>query len=278
MALHVTKNKTESAEHRAAGEKSLNESVRRIEAIDNEWFERFSVEPGSRLSELDKRTKKPIFSEQVTFLAVSSRDHLAMLGRYLRATGAAPPMPGYTLVRTSIESSSLGLWLLSGGTLNKRLLSALRLSWRNGSDLEEWAVRMNVGDPESHAKDRADLLALRDARGPIRQNSLAKFPRWSDIVTTSEDSVPVNPNLTPFQAWKAASGFTHSNMLAAHLFLEHQEIAGEAGEPPRLRMSTRLSTLAMFYMTATYHLEGLLDVMQREAKTTPPHARSKAAG
>lgn len=261
----ATGNLIESERMRQAGQASIDESLARIDAIGPDWFGKYVVEPGSAVARVERWTTHERFSHQLVYTAVSSYDHLRFLRRYIQATdNSIPSMAGYALIRVSIEASSLGLWLLSGDTLNRRLLASLRLAWHNKSDLESWARENGVADAEGLARYQTGLIADRDARGQ-QQADLAKFPKWSAIVADSERHVAVNPSLSPLATWKAASAFAHSNMHVAHSFMEHHE-ADPSDPYSQRRTGSRFSTFAMFLLAAVVHLEAYLDEMVVAAK------------
>lgn len=126
----------------AAGERLLHRCIAQVETFP-ERVQAMRVEPGSRLAETDWWTEDidPL-SEQVKHLVVSAHEHLRFLVEYV------PTMGGYTLARSAIESSALGLWLLHRGTLNARIMASLRLSWRNQQDTEAFADGSGLGNSE----------------------------------------------------------------------------------------------------------------------------------
>ena len=257
----------ESPELAAAGTESLRASFARIKGFSDDWFHELSIEPDSPIGQVDRWARVQPLSTQLINLVVSARDHVRMIANYVEQPSlGVPTLAAYTLTRTSIEASSLGIWLVTPGTLNKRLLRSLCLAWHNESDVEDWARQVGVGEIAALSDLRGRLLTERDARAPLRQHQLDKFPTWTSIVRESESHVPVNPALTPLAAWKAASGFAHSNLTTIQSFLEHEISDDESGRTHH-RMTSRFSTVAMFLRTALDHLDGLTSLIEHSAKS-----------
>ncbi|MBT2497591.1 hypothetical protein J7E25_00605 [Agromyces sp. ISL-38] len=266
MPVHRTTIRQESPELAEAGARLLQECFARIESFP-ERFEVHKIEPESRLAEANRWTEAvDPFSSQVMHLAVSAQQHLHFLSSYMSTTHDAPTMGGYTLARSAIESSAVGLWLLNAGTLNARVISSLRLSWRNAVDTEEFAAASGVAEPENLAEFRTRVEACRDARKSLTGKSIDWFPPWSKIVRESDRWGIRTHAITAIQAWKMGSGFVHANRNLTVQVLEHR-LEGDG-----YRMATRLSTLAKVVEKATDHTESLLDHLDRSA--TAPGQRS----
>lgn len=192
-----------------------------------------------------------------------------MLAQYVLATdGSVPAMGGYTLIRTSIESSSLAIWLLAGGTTDKRVLSSLTLARQNAWDLESFAKKGGVSSDTYLKSVQALLERDKNARGTLRQRSIQRLPKWSLIVETSSVLVPRHPGATAIQVWKACSAVAHSNMALTHGLLERRAGTGPHGQPG-FRFSSKLSTFAIFTQVALNHLKYAVGRFEEVAAPRP---------
>lgn len=262
MVLQLTSNSVESEELRSAGVALLEECLVRIDNL-RPRLEAIRVDPTSSLAEDDRWTTCDPISWQAIHSASAGLDHLGMLRRYTEQIGA-PSMPGYTLIRTSIEASSLGIWLLSRDSKNSRAISSMRLAWLHVHDLD--ALKAAVDPSESTLdEDVRKIEACRAARSSLANRSLNRFPKWSDIVSLSEAHSRRTHALGVLQAWRIASAFTHSSKLAQQSFLQHQAIPQIDGSIS-YTWSTRLSTLGKFVEVATNHSESLLEWIERKSK------------
>ena len=76
----------------------------------------WTVDPGSRMADDNKSLSYDPISDQVAHMVAVAVDHLTSLQVMLQAPkGGLPTMAGYTLIRSAIEASSYGLWLLTPG-------------------------------------------------------------------------------------------------------------------------------------------------------------------
>lgn len=253
MVMQRTSHTTEPIELAQAGAEALAIALDSVFPL-RDRIESLIVHPSSQLANDDKWTPFEELSTQVQHLLISSQDHLNMLAQYLVATdGKVPAMGGYTLIRTSIESAALAIWLLAGGTLNKRVLNSLTLARQNAWDLESFAEKGGVGSETYLETVQTMLEKNKNARGPLRQRSIPRMPKWSEIVEGSGVHAPRHPGSTAIQVWKACSGVAHSNMALTHGLLERRTGTGPHGQPG-FRLSSKLSTLAIFTQVALNHL------------------------
>jgi hypothetical protein len=228
---------------------------------------KFRVEARSQF-EGDNRWTYELISDQAQHLIVSSYEHLNMLRGYVLANGGnLPAMSGYTLVRSSIESAALTLWLTTGGTRDKRILRSLSLSMHNAWDMESFATKAGISDQVAWANVQTAVIEAKDQRGSLRQRGIPAFPKWSQIVESIASSVDHQRALSGIQAWKGASGIAHSNQALTSGLLQHGVSTRPDGTTGRI-MSTRISTFSVFLSVALRHLNAASLEFERAGQKT----------
>lgn len=105
---------------------------------------------GSRFEDDDqlKPTNPP--SGQVINLLRSGLDHLHAVADAVGEDGKGPrPLAPYTLIRASIEASSLAAWLMLPDTKDARLKKSIRLSIANRRSTEVYSKKYDLGNKVS---------------------------------------------------------------------------------------------------------------------------------
>jgi hypothetical protein len=167
--------------------------------------------PGSRFEDDDllKPTNPP--SEQVINLLRSGLDHLHAVADAVSEGGKGPrPLAPYTLIRASIEASSLAVWVMSPGTKDARLKNSIRLSIANRRATEVYNKKFDLGDHVSKWF-KAEMMATKVQRpGTKNMNLEASFPRSTDLILETDKRL-IFSGLAGIDAWRACSGIAHSN-------------------------------------------------------------------
>jgi hypothetical protein len=166
---------------------------------------------GSRFEDDDqlKPTNPP--SEQVINLLRSGLDHLHAVADAVGEDGKGPrPLAPYTLIRASIEASSLAAWLMMPGTKDARLKKSIRLSIANRRSTEVYSKKYDLGDKVSKWF-KSEMSATRDQRpGTKNMNLDANFPKSTDLILETDKYLNFS-GLAGIDAWRACSGIAHSN-------------------------------------------------------------------
>ncbi len=166
---------------------------------------------GCRFEEDDllKPTNPP--SEQVLNLLRSGLDHLHAVADAVGKDGRGPrPLAPYTLIRASIEASSLAVLLMLPGTKDARLKNSIRLSIANRRATEVYNKKYDLGDTVSKWF-RAEMSATKAQRPGTRNMNLdANFPKSTDLILGTDKRLKFS-GLAGIDAWRACSGIAHSN-------------------------------------------------------------------
>lgn len=132
----------------------------------------------------------------------------------------AYPFSGYSLIRASIEASSVGLWLIQSDVKKTRVLRALQLSYRHAADALHLAETIADVVTIREVKEQTDrilgrLNELKDTVAPLRQSTLGPPPKYTDILKSVSRRVagprsPYSIN-SPLVIWKISSAFLHGS-------------------------------------------------------------------
>jgi hypothetical protein len=80
-------------------------------------------------------------SQMVQMYLVVAIDNLWMLHRYVRNVEEIPMVAAYSLIRSAVEASSYGIWILNGAGNDVRAQRSLRVSL---SDFQQHAALQNA--------------------------------------------------------------------------------------------------------------------------------------
>ena len=178
---------------------------------------------GSRLAFEDAATAYDPISALVVSSAARASDCLRQFFGFVNPDEGqfvSSPFAHYALLRPSIEAAATAVWLIQNEKRNERIIRALRLSWHHAGEASQ-LVQTLGGPKDTGDKVRSRLTALRDQVPALRQLDLAKFPKYSAILSSITIPRPPGdkrPIETPLFLWKLASAFIHgSGHLVRHL-------------------------------------------------------------
>lgn len=166
---------------------------------------------GSRFEDDDQLKPTDPPSEQVINLLRSGLDHLHAVADAVGEDGKGPrPLAPYTLIRASIEASSLAAWLMMPGTKDARLKKSIRLSIANRRSTEVYSKKYDLGDKVSKWF-KSEMSATKDQRPGTKNMKLdANFPKSTDLILETDKYLNFS-GLAGIDAWRACSGIAHSN-------------------------------------------------------------------
>lgn len=234
----------EGAELEAQGYAILKEQFARLDALVD--LHEVDVEPLSEL-ELDGRVADydpP--ADQVVQLIASARDHLSMLRLFIEApTGGLPMMAGYTLIRAALEASATAVWLMVGGTRNKRVFRSLHHALRNREEAEPLAVSLGLNNAAGFARMQERIRGIHASRPGLRQKSLGVWITRTSIVREADRHVSTT-ELSGLQAWRGASGIAHSSRVVLLMFSERKLLRREGKRGVYYMTASAAITATMF--------------------------------
>lgn len=219
-----------------------------------------SIHPvtGGLLAREDLATPYERISNQIEYLIAVSFDSLEMLSLFLQSHGL-PMVGGYPLIRSSVEATAYALWVLGGGTMDKRIFNSLRLTWDNHRNADFLAQKLGNHNKSRTARTRARLNEIKNMRPGNRQKNLDRaFPSITDILTDLQRRFAGNASLKPLDAWSACSGMAHGNKAVAISMLELRQMGPSDGVGAEHLATSSFALTAMLFHTATELLTHLI--------------------
>ena len=246
---------TESPEEEQAGSALIQEAIQRVGAIlaAPDWP---APHPHSSVAAVDKLTPLQPLSIHITNFNLVAVDNLRAVGLYIQKTNDVPMTALYSMIRSSVESTSYGLWLLNSGNDDKRAFRCLRLSYENNEDI---ASLGRVFDPKSEGgtKTRTRLLDLQRNLKRHKTHNLDQRVTTTDVVTSADKVVGSRRGLTGIQVWKACSGLAHANGQILPVILERKFVGNANDQTASFWLTSRLTFLGAFLITAVENLEAM---------------------
>lgn len=263
----------EGAELEQLGLERLGHLFARLDGIGD--LNQVQIDEGSQLDRDARLNPYDPADQQVIFCSGVAADHLGTLSRHTQAEGL-PTYAGFTLIRAAVEACSQGIWLLSGGTDDKRLFRALQAILRSRNDADALARSLGLTNPAGYERMSARLDELKNQRPGLRSKSLDRDLKTTEVVLDAGRHVDRVQGLTGLDVWRAGSGFAHGNRTTAMMFMERRVIA----DHPE-RKSSDYYVTSSWYVTslmvevAIAHLERMHEMFERAARAPKIKSRGR---
>lgn len=203
----------------------------------------------SVLGRIDKLTTPFNTSEMVQMYLAVAIDNLWTLHRYVRKVKEIPMVAAYSLIRSAVESTSYGIWILNGHGNDIRAQRSLRV---NLSDFQQHAALQNAfGSYEFDVPDLEQMI--RDANTSLRgleTEAIDDQLQSTGIVNAVDGFVGKRRFFSGLQVWRATSGLSHASQPALSVLLERA---------PDGTRTSRMTFVAGFALTAIENVEHLID-------------------
>jgi hypothetical protein len=254
LAMVYSLDTTESEEEEKAGLWLIQQAGHRVEVVLNGPNLR-DPEKGSRLAAVDALTPYQPMSSQLSVFHLVALDNLRAAVKYIEKANDVPMTALYSMIRSAVEASSYGLWLLGAGRVDKQAFLSLRISYENNEDLANLG---KVFGPEQGTGDnvRKRLLELQQAIPAYRNRDLSARATTTDVVSAADKTVPKRDSFTGLQAWKSCSGLAHANSAVLPVIPE-RKFAGDVQKGKMFRLTSRMSILGGFLTAGVENLETL---------------------
>lgn len=204
-------------------------------------------EEGGPLSRLDALTTPFNTSELVASNLHVGIDNLRTFFRYLKTTNELPMLAHYGLIRSAVEATSYGLWVLAGRqqAAASRTLRMARADQDNARQLFE-----TLGVSAWDTSEMQRLVRERhEALSGIESTDLDKSVQATNTISAAEKHFGRRAAFTGLHVWRATSGLTHGSPAAMVALLERA--------PDGTRTSRMVWSVA-FLETAIENVEVLL--------------------
>jgi len=263
MAAPYSRDSRETAEQVASAGALLARLRTRFDAVADNVFPAMVPEPRSPLERIDQLSQDFKVSEVIQFQLGAAVDNVRSVFRYLEEVGELPMVALNSMIRSAVEATSYGLWILKGNGNQQKVSKALRLTRQ---DHESLATMMRaLGGPTAGVE--AAVVALRAEHERLTGVTSADFEQEvqaTNTVMAADAVVGRRPGLfTGLQVWRATSGLAHASAPAMVALLERD---ADGMRTPRLTF------LAAFLQVAIENLEGLHGRYTSLAASPPPRA------
>ncbi|WP_193342739.1 hypothetical protein [Pseudarthrobacter sp. AB1] len=250
---------TESEEDERAGLWLIQQAGHRVEAVLN-GPDLQDPEKGSRLAAVDALTPYQPMSNQLSIFHMVALDNLRAAVKYIEKANDVPMTALYSMIRSAVEASSYGLWLLGAGRVDKQAFLSLRISYENNEDLANLG---KVFGPKqgTGGNVRRRLLELQQAIPAYRNRDLTARSTTTDVVSAADKAVSTRVSFTGLQVWKSCSGLAHANSAVMPVILE-RKFAGDVENGKMFRLTSRISVLGGFLTAGVENLETLRALYQ----------------
>lgn len=266
-------NNQETEEEQRLGHQMLQEAQERAKPLIASWVSYSSPDKDSPLRSVDRLTTFDPLSYQLrTFLNVAL-DSIRTTLRYVEIAIEVPMVSHYSLIRTSVEASSYGIWLLSAGRKEKQAWLSLRLSYENNeelSGLEKVFLRASMPAPDREPiKQR--LIELQQNLKAYRTHDITQRPTTTDVISNADKSFGKRKyEMTGLQVWKACSGPAHGNGAVITALLEREPVGSETEFGQTFLMTSRLTVTGMFLLVAIENAERFLELLEQQGRKKLP--------
>lgn len=264
----------ETEEEWRLGHLMLQEAKDRSTPLIKAWTAYGSPDDESHLRSVDQLTPyNPLSYQLRTFLNVALDSIRATL-KYMEVTNEIPMVAHYSLIRTSVEASSYGIWLLSAGRKEKQAWLSLRLSYENNQELdglEKVFLQASMPAPDREPiKQR--LIELQQNLKAYRTHDITQRPTTTDVIANADKSFGKRKYETSgLQVWKACSGPAHGNGAVITALLEREPIGSESEYGQTFLMTSRLTVTGMFLLVAIENAERLLELLGQQGRKNNPN-------
>lgn len=245
---------TESKEEEQAGLWLIRQAGQRVEAI-LAGPDLANPQPGSRIACVDALTPYQPLSSQLSIFHTVTIDNLRAAVRYVEKAQDIPMTALYSMIRSAVEASSYGLWLLGAGRIDKQAFLSLRISYENNEDLSNLG-KVFAPDAGGGGNVRKRLLELQAAIPAYRNRDLSARATTTDVIAAADKLVPKRDSFTGVQVWKSCSGLAHANSAVMPVILE-RKYAGDVENGKMFRLTSRMSILGGFLTAAVENVETL---------------------
>lgn len=191
-------------------------------------------------------------------------DHLATMVDAMDGSGKHRVFGTYALIRASIEASALGLWIISPGTVNARVLRSLKLYADQIGKTEDLAAKM--GRPVALPGYLDELNRIKDRRKGLRQRSLEPMTTLTNILIDVGRTIRDKAVMAPMPAWSACASMSHANKVAAIYLLQPGKARDVRSGASEYAMSADYELTARLLATATSMLRELIDRTEAHAR------------
>ncbi len=188
------------------------------------------------------------------------------------------PMSGlYPIIRASLESSALAIYLLESIDRDERLRRSYVVAEEDAKYLQSFAESMGNSANDARARARAEIRELIASRPTLGDPAQFRFEgvKYSELIENADAVMAADPatpgveRMTLIAWWKLLSGLSHGKQWAFVESMERSDaIIDEANESAHVRQSSSAAAVAVVFQLAVETLEAALRLYGRRSKVT----------
>ena len=249
---------------------SISASMVRYEKMREKQLSGIELKPGCRLSQINAETNG-LFVDRILALFDSAKDSLDACMRLL-AMHRASRSPELILLRSSLESSSYMIWLLSLPRIEDQVFSSLRLIKEEAQNVEDalWKRGGNLPAPAPVITETLEwidhrLEELRPGKSCTDMVPKSKVVENSDKYYRQDGKERAND--TGEAAWRVCSAVAHGNITVFYATAGNNASSHSNYNCERMLWETtaRDAILASAFTPAVENIEYCMDLYERSA-------------
>jgi hypothetical protein len=266
--------------------REINALTENIEELVKKNFDLADPEERSPADRVNKKTGGQYWKHLCTLFRLA-KDTEAQASNLILAD-ETPLYSPYILLRTAIECTSEGLWLMSTGNDNKKAFYTLKRQHFEGKDFQEFCKTL----PNDGASDLVEqFLKVQEvfkAQVPnYKSHSFEKKNKKGEFVGKTPTSKKVmngdeafkkkqpRRRYDGFWAWKMCSALTHGNTVLLDAINEQIEVSIEEQERMQLpvddssyvaRLSPQITLMALILEPAVENLEMFAELLSAQVE------------
>ena len=192
-----------------------------------EKVERWAVQPGSSLLGDDRASNPYQISHVVRSQLGVGLDHLLATVHLLDA-GVLHPMAPFTLIRSALETTATGLWVLEPAARSERITRRMQLAAIDINDGDQATEGAGLAETTPKAERIARVQELtRAARGRVEVVAARPVSTSAIMAVANEASGSVFDALL---AWRVCSGLAHGRQWAHLRFLAREPVSASTSD------------------------------------------------
>ena len=227
----------------------LVEVARRLGAAKRTIEAGIAPHPNSVLGKIDELTTPFNASESIHMYLAVALDNMWTLLRYVRKTGEVPMIAAYSLIRSVVEATSYGIWVLKGNGNAIKAQRSLRVSL--GDFQQHGSLQKLFGSAELNVAEIEEQIRVLNAQLiGLKLEAIDDEVQTTSIVMAADRQVGDRLYFSGVQVWRSTSGLSHASLPAISVLLERS---------PDGTRTSRMTFVAGFAVTAIENMEFLLN-------------------
>lgn len=249
----------EGPELEQAAFRYLNAMRPRIDSLSTRIRDLETPRPGSWLDVASEMSQPFECNQLVSAYLNVAVDHIQTALRVLEEP--VPLLATYSLIRSALEASSIGLWILDADSSTLAASRTLQIYWNDLDDNRKmWNDTMGR-KPDYNGELRELLAETHDRLDAVDRKMLERKVNTTEAIEAvdavhHDDPPEGQRGLRGSHVWRMSSAAAHANIISISQLLERHEV-GDDGEVP-LR-TAKVSEVVAALDTAVHRTQSLLD-------------------